>query len=400
MAVCANLSIIRQRFCLQSFAIAGYQKPAGSVKAGSHAKGEEMRVLRGALVVACVGLAGLAAACGSGGGSKIGGELHIFNWEDYFAPNTLEDFEAEFGIKVYLDTFDDEAQLLAVISSDPSRYDVFIGSDSLIGAMKELRLLAKLDHNNVPNLANIDTRFLDLPGDPDNEYSVPYDWGTTGVMYNKKCIQPEEESWAVLRDPRVAGKVAMDTDPSVVIGSTLQSLGYPLNSSDKRQLAEVVGVLRQQVSTLGLRFIASQDVMQMMKSGELCASQAYNGDAVVVMSENEDVAFFIPKEGSDIFFDVMAIPRDAPNKAAAEAFINYILRPEVQSACNEYTGYATPNRAAIDEGYVGSDLLSNPVIYPDTAHLEPWVAFDGPRRALWNEAWADVQRETATSRNQ
>jgi spermidine/putrescine transport system substrate-binding protein len=140
--------------------------------------------------------------------------------------------------------------------------------------------------------------------------------------------------------------------------------------------------------------------MQMMKSGELCASQAYNGDAVVVMSENEDVAFFIPKEGSDIFFDVMAIPRDAPDKAAAEAFINYILRPEVQSACNEYTGYATPNRAAIDEGYVGSDLLSNPVIYPDTAHLEPWVAFDGPRRALWNEAWADVQRETATSRNQ
>lgn len=359
-----------------------------------------MRVLRGALVVACVGLAGLAAACGSGGGSKIGGELHIYNWDDYFAPNTLEDFETEFGIKVYLDTFDDEAQLLSVISSDPSSYDVFIGSDALIGEMKELRLLAKLDHNNVPNLANIDTRFLDLPADPGNEYSAPYDWGTTGVMYNKNCIQPEEESWAVLRDPRVAGKVAMDTDLSVVIGSTLKSLGYSLNSGDKQQLAEAVGVLQQQVSTLGLRFIPSQDVVEMMKSGELCAAQAYNGDAAKVMAENENVAFFIPKEGSDIYLDVMAIPRDAPNKAAAEAFINYILRPEVESACNEYTGYATPNRAAIDEGYVGSDLLSNPVIYPDTAHLEPWIGFDGPRRALWNEAWADVQRETATSRNQ
>ena len=113
----------------------------------------------------------------------------------------------------------------------------------------------------------------------------------------------------MLRDPRVAGKVAMDTDLSVVIGSTLKSLGYSLNSGDKQQLAEAVGVLQQQVSTLGLRFIPSQDVVEMMKSGELCAAQAYNGDAAKVMAENENVAFFIPKEGSDIYFDVMAIPR-------------------------------------------------------------------------------------------
>ena len=359
-----------------------------------------MRVLRGALAVVCAGLAVLVAACGSGEDRKIGGELHVFNWDDYFAPSTLADFEEEFGVKVYLDTFKDEAELLSVISSDPSSYDVFIGSDALIGEMKELRLLAKLDHDNIPNLANIDPKFLNLPGDPGNEYSVPYDWGTTGVMYNKKCIEPEEESWAVLRDPRVAGRVAMDTDPSVTIGSTLQSLGYSLNSSDRQQLAEAVEVLRQQVSTLGLRFISSEDVIEMMKSEELCAAQAYNGDAVVVMSENENVAFFIPEEGSDIYFDVMAIPRDAPNKVAAELFINYILRPEVQAACNEYTGYATPNRAAIEEGYVSSEMLSDPVIYPDVTHLEPAVAFGGPRRALWNEAWADVQRETASSQDQ
>lgn len=359
-----------------------------------------MRVLRGALVVACVGLAALAAACGSDDSHKVSGELHVFNWDDYFAPSTLADFEEEFGINVYLDTFEDEAELLSVISSDPSSYDVFIGSDSLIGEMKELRLLAKLDHDNIPNLANIDPKFLDLPDDPGNEYSVPYDWGTTGVMYNKKCIEPEEESWSVLRDPRVAGKVAMDSDPSVVIGSTLQSLGYSLNSGDRQQLAEAVEVLRQQVSTLGLRFLSSEDATEMMVSEELCAAQAYNGDAVVVMSENENVAFFIPKEGSDIYFDVMAVPRDAPNKAAAEAFINYILRPEVQAACNEYTGYATPNRAAIEEGYVSSEVLSDPVIYPDATRLESWIAFDGPRRALWNEAWANVQRETASSQNQ
>jgi spermidine/putrescine transport system substrate-binding protein len=359
-----------------------------------------MRVLRGALAVVCAGVAVLAAACGSGDGRKISGDLHVFNWDDYFAPSTLADFEEEFGVEVYLDTFEDEAELLSVVSSDPSSYDVFIGSDALIGEMKELRLLAKLDHGNIPNLANIDPKFLNLPGDPDNEYSVPYDWGTTGVMYNKKCIEPEEESWSLLRDPRVAGKVAMDSDPSVVIGSTLQSLGYPLNSGDRQQLAEAVEVLRQQVSTLGLRFISSEDLTEMMRSEELCAAQAYNGDAVVVMSENEDVAFFIPREGSDIYFDMMAVPRDAPNKVAAEAFINYILRPEVQAACNEYTGYATPSHAAIEEGYVGSEMLSDPVIYPDVTRLESWIAFDGPRRALWNEAWASVQREAASSQDQ
>jgi spermidine/putrescine transport system substrate-binding protein len=138
----------------------------------------------GTTVVAAVvvGLAALVTACGSDGGSEVGGELHVYNWEDYFAPTTLQDFEAEFGIRVFLDTFGDETELLSTIASDPSRYDVFIGTDALVGQMKGLRLVARLNLDNIPNLANIDPRFLDLPGDPGNQYSVPFDWGTTGVL--------------------------------------------------------------------------------------------------------------------------------------------------------------------------------------------------------------------------
>ena len=356
-----------------------------------------MRASRSLFALIVVGLAALAAACGSGGNSTVGGELHIFNWEDYFAPNTLGDFEAEFGVDVYLDTFDDEQAMLGAIASDPARYDLFIVSDSFLGQMNELRLLAPLDLSKIPNLANIDSELLGLPGDPGNKYSVPYDWGTTGIMYNRNCIEPEKESWAVLRDPRVAGRVAMDTDSDVVLASTLKSLGYSLNSDNEDQLAEAVEVLRDQVSTLGMRFIPSFDIMRMMESGELCAAQAYNGDAVVVMSKNENVEFFIPEEGSDIYFDVMAIPRDARNKATAQLFINYVLRPEVHAAINNYTGYATPNLAAIELGYIDEQTLSDPVIYPNTDLLEPWVVFDSARRVLWNKAWADVQRRTSAS---
>lgn len=346
------------------------------------------------------GLAVLAAACSTGDSRpQVGKELHIFNWQDYLAPTTLADFEKEFGIKVYLDTFDDEDELLSTISSDPSSYDLFIGSDVLIGEMVELRLIAELDLDNVANLANIDSAFLDLPGNPGNRYGIPYDWGTTGVMYNTTCIEPrdEEESWALLRDPRIAGRVAMDTDPAVAIGSTLKYLGYSLNSSDPGELDEAVGILKDRIGQVQLRFIPAYDARQMMKSGELCATQAYNGDAANEMAKNEDFAFFVPKEGSDIYFDMMAIPRDAKNKAGAELFINYVLRPEVHAAINNYTGYATPNRAAREQGLIDQAYLSDPTIYPDTALLEPWVVFSGQRRALWNRAWADVQSVAAAS---
>ena len=338
------------------------------------------------------GLAVLAAACSSGDSRpQVGKELHIFNWDDYFAPTTLADFEKEFGIKVHLDTFDDEAELLSTISSDPSRYDLFIGSDVLIGEMAELRLLAELDLDNIPNLANIDPVYLDLPANPGNRYGIPYDWGTTGVMYNTTCIQPREESWAVLSDPRIAGRVAMDTEQSVVIGSTLKRLGYSLNSDDPNELDEAVRVIQDQIGKVQLRFVPAYDARQMMKSGDLCAMQAYNGDAAYEMAENKDFAFFVPREGSDIFFDMMAIPRDAKNEAGAELFIDYVLRPEVHAAINNYTGYATPNRAAMEQGLIDQAYLSDPTVYPDTDLLEPWLVFDGSRRALWNRAWAEVQ---------
>ena len=349
------------------------------------------------LILAAAAILAIAlAGCGSGDGGQPaptpGPELHFYNWEDFIDPAVLEGFEAEFGIAVIVDTFEDETEAVAVINADTSKYDLFVISDAVIGEMAAQKLLAEIDRDNVPNLANIDSRYLDLPADPGNRFSVPYDWGTTGIVYNATCIEPEAESWAVLRDPRVANRVAMDSDPSVVIGSMLRYLGHSLNSDDPQALDEAVSVITDMRANQGLEFLPWDAMWEQLVAGDLCAAQVFNGDAAYFMAENEDLAFFVPSEGSDFYLDSLAIPRDARNKIGAELFMNYLLRPDVHAAVTNYTGYPNPNRASVEEGHIDAELLADPVIYPDTAGLEPWVVFDSERRALWNEAWAEVQR--------
>jgi spermidine/putrescine transport system substrate-binding protein len=338
---------------------------------------------------------GLSTTLAAGGAAaaiaqpEAGTELRLYNWDEFVNPQIVEDFEAESGIKVIIETFDDENEMQSVVQADPSRYDLFITSDATLYEMVQQRLVAELDHGNIPNLANIDPTFLDLPTDPGNRYSVPYDWGTTGIAYNTDCVQPQEQSWGLLLDPTVSGRIAMDTDFTVVLASTLKYLGYPLNSTDPVHIDEAVAFLRDLRSQHGLRLIVWDDMLDMLGAGELCVVQAFNGDTAVYMDEYENIGFFVPNEGSDFYLDVLAIPRDAQNKVGAELFIDYILRPDVHAANNEYTGYAVPNRASIEGGHVSAELMDDPVRYPNTAGLEAWKPFGYETLGLWNKAWAD-----------
>jgi spermidine/putrescine transport system substrate-binding protein len=353
---------------------------------------------RSILAATVLGLAALAAACASGDDPNSGGELHVFNWEDYFAPTTVEDFAAEFGVDVFLDTFDDEQAAASAIQSDPSQYDVVVLSDSLVSEMAGRKLLAELDLSNIPNLSNVDPKFLDQPWDPGNRYSVPYAWGSTGVIYNTKHVEPPARSWSLLRDPSLAGRVALLNDSTVVIGLTLKSLGYSLDSRDPGQLQEAVQVVAGQ-EPLMAGFLDPIAIRDGMISGDLWAAQLYSGDAAFAMAENEALAFFVPDEGSDFFVDNLVIPRDARNKEAAELFINYILRPDVHAAISNYTGYAIPNRAALEQGLIDDELLASEAAYPAIDTLEAWRPFDAEQLSLWNEAWSDIQREASATAN-
>ena len=333
----------------------------------------------------------LAISCGSEKNAPVTGELHIYNWDDYLAPDTLSDFEEEYGIKVTLDTFQDEQAMFSTVQSDTSRFDVIVASDSMISDMARQRLLAKIDTKAITNLENIDSEFLGQYWDPENLYSVPYTWGSTGIIYNKDYIPSPAKSWSLLRDPALSGHVALLNDPLTVIALTLKSLGYSLNSSDPEQVEEAVAVLVQQKSLL-VGFLDPTTIREKMVSGELWAAQTYNGEAAFLMENNSNLAFFIPHEGSDIWVDNLAIPRDARNMEAATLFLNYILRPEVQADISNYTGYATPNRAALDSGLIDEELLANEASYPPWESLEAWLPMDSVQVSLWNRAWAEIQR--------
>lgn len=349
-----------------------------------------------AMAVALAGCgAGVAAWPDASPAPSISRDLHFYTWADYMDPAMVEAFEAEFGITVTIETFADENEMASAIAADTGRFDLLIASDYLAGEMANQKLLAELDHGTIANLANIDPQYLDLPSDPGNRYSVPYDWGTTGIVYNTTCLEPDAASWAVLSDARVAGRVSMDSDPRTDLGAALKYLGHPIGSSDPADLAEAVAWLSQLRTRQGVQFLEWQDMYDAILAGELCAAVAFNGDASFLMGENDQLDFLMPEEGSDFYVDSFAIPRDAPNKRAAELFIDYLLRPDVHAANTAFTGYGNPNRASMEAGLIDAVLLDDPVIYPSHEGLEAWPVFDRARRALWNKAWADVQRADA-----
>ncbi|PIU55024.1 MAG: spermidine/putrescine ABC transporter substrate-binding protein, partial [Chloroflexi bacterium CG07_land_8_20_14_0_80_51_10] len=261
---------------------------------------------------------------------KLSEELNIYSWWDYLDPSVIEDFERKLGVKVNLSTYADEKFMLSVIQSNPGKYDLVFPTESLVGEMIQLKLLEPLDLRHIPNIKNIDPRFLNLPYDPGNGYSVPYLLGTTGIAVNTKYVAEKIDSWGILWDPQYSGKISMLNNMYAVIGLTLKYLGYSLNSTELSELEEAMAKLREQRSLLQ-GYLDPETCIERLVSGELWLAQAYNGDALAAREENPDIAFVIPKEGADYYMDCMAIPRDAPHKYAAEVFIDFILRPEVHA---------------------------------------------------------------------
>ena len=353
-----------------------------------------MKSLAAALAILTIGL---LVACGSSEQPEPSPELHLLTWEEYVDPAILDQFEAEYGISVVVHTFQDEPELVSRLTSSPGAFDLFISSGSLVGELAESRLIASLDHDNLPNLENIAPAHRDKPWDPGNQYSVPYDWGTTGILYDSRYLSPDDLSWNLFSDPTIATHAALDSDFSVVIGMALISLGHPLNSTDPDHLDDAVSVLQDQVRA-GISFEDSYTLRERMIAGELWAAQAFSGDAIVAIDENPNLAYFIPREGADIYFDVLSVPRDAPNKLGAELFLNYLMQPEVHAQATAYTGYENPNAAALRMGLIEGSSDVRRDLYQSVDRLQPWQVFNDAAYSAWNRAWSEVLSvQSATS---
>ncbi|AIY06001.1 spermidine/putrescine ABC transporter, substrate-binding periplasmic protein [Planococcus sp. PAMC 21323] len=276
-----------------------------------------------------------------------GGTISVYNWGEYIDPELIDQFENETNISVVYETFDSNESMMTKIEQGGTTYDVAMPSEYAIEKMKVNNLLHPIDHSLIPNLTNIDPYFLDLPFDPGNEYSIPYFWGTVGIAFNPTLLEGQTfESWDDLWNPSLNQEVILVDSAREIIGLGLNSLGYSLNSTNMVELREATDKLK----TMGpnVKAIIGDEIVEMMRREEAAVAVTWSGQAADMMWINEDIDYSVPKEGSNLWFDNMIIPKTARNIEGAHAFINFMLDPEVAAQNADYVGYSTPNEKAIE----------------------------------------------------
>ena len=302
---------------------------------------------------------------------KEGGELFVYNWEEYIHPDTIPDFEKEFGVKVTYDTFPGNEALLAKLQAGGAQYDVVFPTHNFVPIHVGQGLLAPLNHENIPDLKNVTSRFLDTSFDPGNKFTVPYLWGMTALGHNTKYTKddPNMGSWALFFESgpeRYSGKLGFTDEREEVMATALEYLGYSVNSHNKDELMEA-GELLMKVKPHVKAFYPGVDMTKALITEDVVVGHEWNGQVVQANRKNPDVQWLLPKEGGTGWFDNMAIAKGAPHKFTAEVFINYMLRPDVASRNSDEGGYATTNA---DMTYVPPEIAQNPAIYPTDNDLE------------------------------
>jgi len=337
--------------------------------------------------VFCMAFAALAAGCG--GAEQTARELKVYNWGDYIDPEVLKDFEKETGIKVVYDTFATNEDMYVKIKSGGSDYDVAIPSDYMIKRMINEGLVEKIDLKNVPNYDNIDDTFKNLAYDPKNEYSVPYMWGTVGIVYNKTMVTEPVDSWSILWNPNYEKQILMLDSPRDSIGITLKYLGYSLNTKDDAQIEQAKQKLIEQ-KPLVLAYVVDE-VKDKMISGEAALAVVWSGDAMFIKAENPDIGYFVPKESSNLWFDAAVIIKGAKHKREAEEFINYLSRPEVSKKNAAYIGYSTPISKAKD--MLDDATRQDPAAYPSESLIKDLEVFDDLAAVIekYDKAWTEIK---------
>ncbi|HYM10774.1 MAG TPA: spermidine/putrescine ABC transporter substrate-binding protein [Bryobacterales bacterium] len=320
------------------------------------------------------------------------GEVNVYCWSDYIAPDTIAGFERETRLRVNFETFESEEEMLAKILAGGSGWDVLYPGNSFVGPMVRRGLLAPLDHGRLANLGNLEARFRDPPWDRGMRYSVPYMWGVSGFVYNRRAVGRTLTSWADLWDPALGGKITMLDDPAEVLGACLKRLGYSLNSNDERELEAARAEAIRQKPLLSAYINA--EVKPQLIAGDVWAAQLWNGDAYQAIAENKDLEYCFPSEGFALFADSAVILAQAGHAAAGYRWIDYLLRPAVSAAIARSTMFSTPNAGAL--ALLNSSVRDNPDLYPPPERLvkAEWFAEIPPEgERLRDRLWTEIKAE-------
>ena len=292
------------------------------------------------------------------------GQVIVYNWGEYLDPEVIDLFEEETGIKVVYEEFETNEIMYPKVAAGAIAYDVVCPSDYMIQKMIENDLLQEINFDNVPNIENIDEEYLSWSEefDPGNKYSVPYCWGTVGILYNKTMVEEPIDSWDVLWDETYKDNILMQDSVRDALMVALKKLGYSMNTTSEDEISEATQLLIEQ-KPLVQAYVIDQ-VRDKMIGNEAAIGVIYSGEAIYTQRENPDLEYVIPKEGSNLWIDSWVIPKNAQNKENAEAFINFLCRPDIALMNFEYITYSTPNKAA-RELIEDDDIRNSTIAFPD-----------------------------------
>lgn len=319
-----------------------------------------------ALVMAlAVVLTVVFAGCSSGSE-----KLYIFAYGDYFDPDIVDMFEDEYGIEVVYEEYAAPEDMYAKATSGANDYDLICASDYIIEKMLQEDLLLPIDFANVPNFANIGDTYKEMSKsfDPELQYSVPHFWGTVGILYDRTKVSDEDvQSWSVLFDEKYADQIIMPNSERDAMLPALKVLGYDLNTTNTAELDEAANMLIEQKS-LVQAYLLDEAARTKVSSGNAAMAVIYNGEAYLAFEENENVAYAVPQEGTNIWMDSWVIPKTAQHKESAEKFLDFMCREDIAAMNFDYIYYSTPNQAVYDS--LDADVQSEKAIFPDQSIID------------------------------
>ncbi len=324
------------------------------------------------------------------------GSLKVYNWGEYMDPQVLELFEKETGISVTYDEYETNESMYPIIAKGAADYDLICPSDYMIQKMSDEGLLEPINWSRIPNAKNIDDQYFEFARgyDENNTYSMPYLWGTVGILYNKKMVKGPIDSWGVLWDTRYQDDILMQKSVRDAFGVALKYLGYSLNTTDEAQLDEAKQKLLEQKHSGVVQAYVVDEVRDKMIAGEAAMGVIYSGEALTCMEENEDLAYVIPKEGSNLWMDNFAIVKGAKNKENAEKFLNFLCRPEIMKMNFEYITYSVPSskaRELLPDEYKNSTIAFPTLDSLKNCEVLKYVGKDGD--SLYNQKWKEIMSE-------
>ena len=364
------------------------------VESSHHPRRSRLPRLVGALAAIAL-VAGTALAMGCNAGQPV---VNVCSWGEYIDTELIAQFEEETGIAVNYQTVESNEALYSLLKSGAGDYDVIVPSDYMISQLIEEGMLEELDYSKIPNYSLIADRFKNLPYDPANQYTVPYAWGTMGIIYNTTMVDEPLTSWDALFDPQYTGQVLMFRNSRDAMATALLKLGYSLNTTDEAELQEAYQLLAQAKSQGVYQSFVMDEIFQKLEGGNAAIGAYYAGDYLTMLENNEDLAYVIPQEGTNWFVDAMCVLKDAPHQEEAHAWINFIASTEANLANMDYIWYASPNQEALDQypAYY-EELYGEPLdqeTYETIAapqetldNCELYLALPKDTRALYNDLW-------------